>query len=48
MQLDSEAVQMTNVERAEIAVESVVQQGLVDAEVNRWERLSARGSRRAR
>ena len=35
VQLDSKAIQVANVERAEVAMESVVQQGLVDAEVHR-------------
>jgi hypothetical protein len=48
VQLDGEAVKMTNVERAEVAVEGIVQKGLVDAKVYRRERLSARSSWRAR
>lgn len=52
MQLDGEAVEVTNVERAEVAVEGVVQQGLVDTEVHGRERLGATsrgalGARRA-
>jgi hypothetical protein len=38
VQLDGEAVKMTNVERAEVAVEGIVQKGLVDAKVYRRER----------
>jgi hypothetical protein len=36
VQLHCEAVQVTNVERAEVAMERVVEQRLVDAEVHWW------------
>lgn len=35
MELHSEAVQVADVEWAKVSVESVVQQGLVDAEIHR-------------
>jgi hypothetical protein len=41
VQLDSKAVKVTDVQRAEITVEGIVQQSLVDAKVDRRERLSA-------
>lgn len=44
MQLHSKAVQVTDVQRTKVAVESVVQQGLVNAEVHRWECLGASDS----
>ena len=44
MQLYSKAVQVTDVKRAKVAVEGIVQQSLVNAEVHGWERLSASGS----
>lgn len=44
VQLHGKAVQVTDVERTEVAVEGIVQQRLVDAEVHRWERLSASNS----
>ena len=39
MQLDGESIQMTDVQRAKVAVEGVVQQRLVDAEVDGGKRL---------
>ena len=48
MQLDGEAVKVTDVKRAKVAVEGVIQQRLVNAEVHRRERLGARSSWRAR
>lgn len=35
MELQGEAVQVTNVERAKVVVESIVQEGIVDGEVVR-------------
>lgn len=44
MQLNSEAVQVANVERTEVAVESIVQQSLVNTKVHRGKTLSASNS----
>jgi hypothetical protein len=41
MQLHGEAVKVTDVQRAEVTVESVVEQCLVDAEVDRRMRLGS-------
>jgi hypothetical protein len=39
MKLHRESVQVANVQRAEVAVESIVEQCLVNAKVDGWERL---------
>jgi hypothetical protein len=44
VQLYCEAVQVTNVQRAKVAMEGIVEQRLVDAEVHRWMRLGSSGS----
>jgi hypothetical protein len=48
VQLHRKAVQVADVQRAKVAVESVIQQGLVNAEVDRRERLGASSSRPCR
>jgi hypothetical protein len=39
VKLHRESVQVANVQRAEVAMECIVEKGLVNAEVDRWERL---------
>lgn len=47
MKLDSEAVEMADVERAEVGMEGVVQKAAVDGEVDGWRvRLGRRGRAR--
>jgi hypothetical protein len=45
MQLNSEAVEVTNVQWAEVTMEGIVQESLVDTEVDRRMRLGPCGSR---
>ena len=42
VELHGEAVEMADVQWAEVAMERIVEQRLVDAEVDRWERLGPR------
>jgi hypothetical protein len=45
MEQDSEAVQVTNVERAEISMESIVKKGVIDREIHGGAALARRRSR---
>ena len=47
MELHSEPVQVTDVQRAKVAMEGIVQQRLVDAEVDGGKRLVGRDDRAA-
>jgi hypothetical protein len=48
VQQDGEAVEVTNVQRAKVGVEGIVEQVLVDGEIDRGERRRGWGSGRVR
>lgn len=43
MELNSKAVEVTNVERTEVVVEGIVEEGIIDSEVDGWRADSDRG-----